>query len=239
MNLFPAIDLQGGKISRLCKGNFEDSVQYSADPLDTARLFSTKGFENLHVVDLDGARYGKPSHTHLIQDLASSGLTIQYGGGLREIADIEKVLELGAARAMVGSILFSSSESAKQLFRLFGNRILPAVDIREGQAAVRGWTSLSDLTTIGAIEILLEAGFADALVTAIDRDGTLSGPDILLYSAILEKFPGFSVIAAGGISSCEDIKELNSLGCSGAVLGKSIYEGRIDLEAALKLVRSC
>ena len=239
MNLFPAIDLQGGKISRLCKGDFQDSVEYPVDPLDTARLFSKIGFENLHIVDLDGARYGKPSHTYLIRDLVSTGLIIQYGGGLREIADIEKVLTLGADRAMVGSILFSSSESSKQLFRLFGNRILPAVDIREGQAAVKGWTSLSALSTISAIETLIEAGFADALVTAIDRDGTLSGPDILLYSTILEYFPDFSVIAAGGISSSDDIKELNSLGCSGAVLGKSIYEGRIDLEAALKLVRSC
>ncbi len=239
MELFPAIDLQEGKISRLRKGDFQDAVQYHADPLETARFFSKNGFKNLHIVDLDGARYGKPSHTYLIRDLSSTGLSVQYGGGLREIADIEMVLNLGAARAMVGSILFSSGESSKQLFKLFGNRILPAVDIKEGQAAVKGWTSLSDLSTFRAIQTLLEAGFTEALVTAVDRDGTLSGPDILLYSSILDNFPGFSVIAAGGISSCNDITGLKALGCSGAVLGKSIYEGRIDLEAALKLVRSC
>lgn len=239
MDLFPAIDLQGGKVSRLRKGDFQDCVQYPVDPLETALFFAKTGFRHLHIVDLDGARYGKPAHTHLIRDLASTGLSLQYGGGLREIEDIEHVLTLGAARAMVGSLLFSSGGTAGKLFGLFGDRILPAVDIKEGHAAVRGWSSLSELPTLKAIEVLLDAGFTKALVTSIERDGTLSGPDIELYGSILEEFPGFFLIAAGGISSCSDIEELQTLGCAGTVLGKSIYEERIDPQEALKLVRPC
>lgn len=239
MELFPAIDLQEGKVSRLSKGNFQDAVQYPVSPLETAHLFSKTGFGHLHVVDLDGARYGKPSHTYLIRDLASTGISVQFGGGLREIEDIEQVLSLGASRAMVGSLLFSSSGTAKQLFDLFGDRILPAVDIKEGQVAIKGWTALSKLPTIIAIEVLLDAGFTEALVTSTDRDGTLTGPDIQLYSLIVEKFPDFSVIAAGGISSCRDITELQALGCTGAVLGKSIYEGRIDPATVLELAKPC
>ncbi|MDO9509369.1 MAG: 1-(5-phosphoribosyl)-5-[(5-phosphoribosylamino)methylideneamino] imidazole-4-carboxamide isomerase [Thermovirgaceae bacterium] len=239
MDLFPAIDLQENKVSRLRKGDFQDCVKYPVDPFETALSFAKTGFKHLHVVDLDGARYGTPAHTHLIRDLASTGLSLQFGGGLRKIEDIEHVLTLGAARAMVGSLLFSSNGTARKLFRLFGDRILPAVDIKEGHAAVRGWSSLSDLPTLKALEVLLDAGFTEALVTSTERDGTLSGPDIELYGSILEKFPGFFVIAAGGISSCSDIEQLQTLGCTGTVLGKSIYEGRIDPRAALKLMRLC
>ncbi len=239
MDLFPAIDLQCGKVSRLLKGDFQECVQYPVDPLETALFFAKTGFRHLHIVDLDGARYGKPHHTHLIRDLASTGLSLQFGGGLREIEDIEHVLALGAARAMVGSLLYSSAGSAGRLFTLFGDRILPALDIKEGHAAVRGWSSLSELSTLKAIETLLEAGFTKALVTSIERDGTLSGPDIELYVSIIEEFPGFLVIAAGGISSCSDIEELEKIGCTGTVLGKSIYEGSIDPRKALKLVRPC
>jgi phosphoribosylformimino-5-aminoimidazole carboxamide ribotide isomerase len=239
MDLLPAIDLQRGRVSRLLRGNFEDPVFYSLDPVGTAISFFETGFSYLHIVDLDGAKSGKPAHTAILRDICSTGMTVHYGGGLREISDIEQVLEIGAARAMVGSLLFSARGNPEELFSIFGNRILPTVDIRDDRAALRGWTSLSDISACQAVRILVDSGFTEALVTSVERDGTLSGPDINLYRTISDFCPGFRIIAAGGISSCSDLMDLQKLGCSGAVLGKSIYEGLINPAEALRAVGSC
>lgn len=239
MILLPAIDLQRGRVSRLLRGNFNDPVFYSLDPLGTAMSFFETGFSYLHIVDLDGAKNGKPAHTSLLRDICSTRMTVHYGGGLREIADIENVLEIGAAKAMVGSLLFSERKNPEKLFSIFGNRILPTVDIKNKRTALRGWTSLSEISACQAIRILIDSGFTEALVTSIERDGTLSGPDLNLYRTISDYSPGFRIIAAGGISSCSDLVDLGKIGCSGSVLGKSLYEGFINPVEALSLVGSC
>jgi phosphoribosylformimino-5-aminoimidazole carboxamide ribotide isomerase len=237
--ILPAIDILQGKVSRLLKGSFENSVHYSHDPVETAEGYAKLGCTHLHVVDLDGARSGRPIHSGLIRDLASLGLFVQYGGGLRKMKDIEHILEQGASRAMVGSLVFSSASAASDLWCSFGKRVLPALDVKDGRAAVKGWVSLSGFSVSQALSHLVEAGFREALVTSVERDGTLSGPDCDLYESVMTRYPEFSVIAAGGISVLEDIKRLSDLGCRGAVLGKSIYEGRIDLGAAIRMVSKC
>ena len=239
MLIFPAIDILQGKVSRLLKGSFENSVHYSNDPVETAAGYAKLGCTHLHIVDLDGARSGRPVHSGLVRDLASLGLFVQYGGGLRNMKDIGHILEQGASRAMVGSLVFSSPSAATDIWRAFGKRVLPALDVKDGRAAVKGWVSLSGFSVSQAVSHLFEAGFREALVTSVERDGTLTGPDCDLYGSIMARFPEFSVIAAGGISVLEDIKRLSDLGCRGAVLGKSIYEGRIDLGAAIRMVSKC
>ncbi|HDQ92777.1 MAG TPA: 1-(5-phosphoribosyl)-5-[(5-phosphoribosylamino)methylideneamino] imidazole-4-carboxamide isomerase [Synergistetes bacterium] len=239
MVIFPAIDLLQGKVSRLLKGSFESCVYYSLDPVETAACYAKLGCTHLHVVDLDGARTGRPVHENLLRELAPLGLFLQYGGGLRNMKDIESILVQGASRVMTGSFAFSRPSAAKDLRRAFGKRVLPALDIKDGRAAVKGWLSLSGYSLSDALSHLAEAGFEEALVTSVERDGTLSGPKFDLYASIIRNFPNFSVIAAGGISEITDISKLSNLGCSGVVLGKSIYEKRIDLGAVLRMTREC
>jgi len=239
MILLPAIDLQRGRVSRLLRGNFNDPVFYSLDPVGTAMSFFETGFSYLHIVDLDGAKNGKPAHTSLLRDICSTGMTVHYGGGLREIADIEKVLEIGAARAMVGSLLFSSPKAQEELYERFGERIIPAVDVKGGRVSIRGWTEELELSPQEILKGLLSAGFGQILVTAVDRDGTGIGPDLELYRELREAFPGMAFTAAGGIASLEDLKALEKMGMSDAVVGKALYEGALTLEQALEVERPC
>ncbi len=220
-------------------GNFNESVTYPFDPEEAAHHFAISGFRHLHIVDLDGARTGKPVHTDLIPKLAGFGIPIQYGGGLRDPEIIEMVLDSGASRAMAGSLLFSSTRGPAELFRRFGEKLLPAVDVREGKAALGGWMDLSDRSPSSALEILVEAGFRTFLVTSAERDGTLSGPDLELYRGLLDLFPGISLIAAGGITTTDDIAALRRTGCSGAVLGKALYEAILDPAEALAEAAKC
>jgi len=239
MDLFPAIDLQNGKVCRLKKGNFDESVTYPVEPEEAASSFAASGFRFLHVVDLDGARTGTPVHTGIIPKLASAGLPVQYGGGLRDPNQIEQVLDAGAFRAMAGSLLFCTNPGPVELFRRFGEKILPAVDVKAGKVALGGWTGLSTHSPSEALKILAGAGFNSFLVTSAERDGTLSGPDLALYMYLLEIFPRVSLIAAGGIATVDDISELCRIGCSGAVLGRSLYEGTIDPGRALSEASKC
>ena len=239
MKIYPAIDLQDGKVCRLLKGDFKSSVTYPIEPTEAATSFARMGYSHLHIVDLDGAKQGTPVHLGLLPQLASTGLSIRFGGGLRTLEDIELALGSGASFAMVGSLLFTSPDMPERVFRSFGERVIPVVDSRGGFVTHSGWLSLSGISTTEAIDVLSRPGFRDFLVTATERDGTLMGPDFGLYRSILRSGTPCSITAAGGISSLSDLIMLREIGCSGCVIGKAFYEGSIDPAKALEMTVVC
>lgn len=239
MNIYPAIDLYEKKVVRLARGDYTRMTEYGTDPLEWGRLFRDSGVEWLHIIDLEGAQAGKPLHLEVLEKLVGLGLRIQYGGGIRNMESIRKVLESGASRVLIGSLLMEKERSPAELFSRFGHAVTPAVDIRNGRVALKGWTSLSDTSAEAFTRMLVDEGFSTFLFTSIEKDGTLEGPDFQLYSALRNHFPGIRIMAAGGISSLEDILSLKQAGVDGAVLGKSLYEGRINLKEALEVLAEC
>lgn len=239
MKIWPAIDLYEGKVVRLTRGEFSARTDYAENPLAVARAFISAGCQRLHVVDLEGAKLGEPRHAELLPDLSALGLSIRYGGGLRSADSIDRILSSGASFAMVGSLLFSSPKAREELFGRFGERIIPAVDVKGGRVSIHGWTEELELSPKEILKDLFTAGFRQFLVTAVDRDGTGMGPDLELYRELREALPGMAFTAAGGISSLEDLKALVGMGLSDAVVGKALYEGGLTLEQALEVERPC
>jgi phosphoribosylformimino-5-aminoimidazole carboxamide ribotide isomerase len=239
MKIWPAIDLYKGKVIRLTRGDYSARTEYADDPLSVALTFRSSGCPRLHVVDLEGAQRGIPCHADILPALSDLNLTIRYGGGLRTLASIEEVLSVGSVYAMVGSLLFSTEEMPFELFRKFGERVIPTVDIKKGQVAVSGWTEKAALGPHEALRRLFSAGFRHCLVTSVDRDGTGEGPDLGLYAILRKAFPEIQFTAAGGIHSLEDIQTLEALGVSDVVVGKALYEGGLKLEDALEVERRC
>jgi phosphoribosylformimino-5-aminoimidazole carboxamide ribotide isomerase len=238
MIVFPAIDLYAGKVVRLRKGDFRDRTDYGTSPLAVARAFAEAGSRHLHVVDLEGAKTGSPKHLEQLRELRVLGLETEYGGGLRSEAGIRNALSAGAARAMVGSLLFGdgkSMERARGLFAEFGEAITPSIDVSGGNVVVSGWAEKTNEAPAPCIEQLRSIGYKTFLVTATERDGMLLGPDIELYGELLRSSPGARVIAAGGVTSLDDIKRLRDAGLYGAVVGKALYERGFDLARAITI----
>jgi phosphoribosylformimino-5-aminoimidazole carboxamide ribotide isomerase len=235
--VLPAIDLRGGRVVRLQQGDFARETAYSDDPVEVATRFADAGAQWLHVVDLDGARTGSPGHAGVIEAIVSAvgdGVSVEVGGGLRDEVAVATVLELGAARAVVGTTALRDPAFAHRLVDAHGpNRIALAIDIREGRAVGQGWSDAdAGVDVAEAIDRLAKVGIATFEVTAIERDGLLDGPDLSLYERVVGLDRG-SVIASGGISSPEDLERVRAAGCSGAIVGRALYERRLDLKAVL------
>jgi|LSQX01.2.fsa_nt_gb phosphoribosylformimino-5-aminoimidazole carboxamide ribotide isomerase len=239
MDIYPAMDLFGGEIIRLREGRFEERTAYGSDLEGTARMFREAGSEWIHVIDLEGAKKGLPCHLSAIAVLKNTGLRVQYGGGLRSAETIDAALAAGAERVYSGSLLGTDPSKAAQLYERFGNRIIPAVDIRNGRVAISGWQETAALSPEQLVERIAASGFTLFLVTAVHRDGTGTGPDREMYRRLLASCPGISFIAAGGISTLEDIRHLAGDGLSGAVLGRALYEGTVGLDEAMKEASKC
>lgn len=227
MILYPAIDLYGGRVVRLFKGDFSKKTEYGEEPLSVAETLVEAGAQWLHVVDLEAAEQGRPIHLETLRRLASLGIPIQFGGGLRSEKAIATSLEAGATRAMVGSLFTKTPEAPSELFARFGETILPAVDVKNKKVAVSGWKETVDLDPVLFLENLRQTGFHSFLVTSVSRDGTGEGPDLDLYES-LAHIAGTRLIAAGGISSREDLNRLRERGLAGAVVGKALYNGALD-----------
>ena len=228
----PAIDLRGGRAVRLRQGDPARETSYENDPAALARRFADAGARSLHVVDLDGAFAGKPAHLDLVARIVTeSGLPVRLGGGLREKRDLDAAFAFGASVAILGTVWVERPEEVREWVRDFPGRIAAGLDVRDGSVRTRGWADGSGLSIEEAAERIRGLGIADVVVTDAARDGELSGPDLGLFRRAASAL-GLSVLAAGGISSVADLLLLAAEpGVRGAVLGRSLYEGRIPFEA--------
>lgn len=232
MLILPAIDLYNGRCVRLTRGEFSTRKEYKILPGEMAALFADKGFEHLHVVDLEGAENGSICNWDSIRSILSeSRLKIQIGGGIRTADDIDKLLALGAERIILGSVASNSLEFTKKLLVEYGKeRIVIAADFKDDSVLHTGWKKGTDMPPLFFIESLHKMGFEYFLSTDISKDGVLKGPNTDYYESILQKLPDLKLIASGGISSLDDIRKLKRSNLYGAIVGKAIYENRIPLD---------
>ncbi len=236
-DILPAIDLRGGRVVRLQQGDFARETAFSNDPVAVARGFVNDGALWLHVVDLDGARLGSPAHRQVIGRLVAElggQVSIEVAGGLRTADAVSNVLEAGATRAVVGTAALRDPAFAAQLVTAYGAaRIAVALDVRDGQALGEGWRpGVKGLLAEDALRALADQGVTTFQATAIDRDGLLGGPDLVLLDRLVALGRG-EVIASGGVSSIEDIRAVRRIGCAGAIVGRALYEGRFDVASAI------
>jgi phosphoribosylformimino-5-aminoimidazole carboxamide ribotide isomerase len=239
--LLPAIDLRGGQVVRLQQGDFARETAYDGDPVAVAARFTALGATWLHVVDLDGARAGEPRQLELAAAIVAEThdrARVEVGGGLRTVEAVAGALGTGAARVAVGTAALRDPSFARSLVARYGPaRIVASIDVRDGLALGEGWRpGAAGLPVVDAVETLAAAGIDTFEVTAIDRDGSLEGPDLDLLRALVGLGRG-RVIASGGISGIDDVLAVQAAGCGGAIVGKAIYEGRVDLARLLDLLR--
>jgi len=231
MEIIPSFDLLDGKLVRLRQGDFEQKTEYLANPLELALELEQAGIRRLHMVDLDGARTGRPANLHILVEVAArTRLQIDYGGGLRSIPSLKQVWDAGAMLFSVGSVAVLAQDEFSAWVEKFGpDRFLVGADVRERQMAVHGWKEQTKVSLFDFLRKMHSLGIRQVSVTDIARDGELSGPAVQLYRDILAEFPDLQLVASGGISSVADLEELTGLGCAGAIVGKAFFEDKIPL----------
>ena len=236
MQIFPAIDLSGGKVVRLYQGDYEKMTVYGADPCAVARDFIAAGAKYLHVVDLDGAKDGTLANFDSISALAKQGgLYIEVGGGIRTEERIAKYLDLGVGRCILGTIAVKDFDFTRRMARKYGDKIAVGVDARDGYVAVSGWLETSKEKGVDFCRRLYDAGVQTVIYTDISRDGAEQGTNLALYRE-LARIEGLNITASGGVSSIAELKELHAIGTHAAFLGKALYTGRLDLREVIKEV---
>lgn len=236
MQIFPAIDLSGGQVVRLYQGDYDKMTVYGADPCAVAREFMAAGAKYLHVVDLDGAKDGTLANFDSIAALAKQGgLYIEVGGGIRTEERIQKYLDLGVSRCILGTIAVKDFAFTARMAKKYGDKIAVGVDARDGYVAVSGWLETSKEKGVDFCRRLRDVGVQTVIYTDISRDGAEQGTNLELYRE-LAGIEGLNITASGGVSSIEELKELQTIGTHAAILGKALYTGRLDLAEVIKEV---
>ena len=235
MNIFPAIDLYGGKAVRLFKGDYAQMTVYSDDPAAVAADFQQKGARFLHLVDLEGAKTGTPTNADTIRRIRVrfDGF-IELGGGIRSMESAEYYLSLGIDRVILGTAAVTDPAFLRAALERWGNRIAVGVDLKDGLVAIKGWTETSSLTAEDFFRQMQELGVATVICTDISRDGAMKGTNRALYQKLSQSF-SMDLIASGGVSSLDDILALREMGLYGAIIGKAYYTGAIDLASAIEV----
>ena len=235
MNIIPAIDLIGGKAVRLVKGDYNKVTVYSDDPAAVAKSFEKAGAKYLHVVDLDGAKDGTTANFETIKEIISkTSLSVEVGGGIRSLERVKKYIDVGVDRVIIGTAAVTDPDFLKEAVRLYGEKIVVGVDIKDGFVAIKGWLEVSALSCNDFCKKLQTLGVKTVICTDISKDGMMSGTNRELYRELYDKFD-LNIIASGGVSSMEDVAVLSNMGLFGAIVGKAIYTGAIDLSDAIKL----
>lgn len=239
MIIIPAIDLKDGRCVRLRQGDMAAETVYSSDVAEVARKWQQSGASLIHVVDLNGAVDGEPKNLRQIQSIMKSVTAlVQVGGGIRTLETVRQYLHAGVSRVVLGTAAFTNRMLLDQACREFPQRIVLGLDARDGRVAVKGWTAVSDIKAIDLLKELSGCPIAAVIYTDIARDGMLNGPNLSALSEIVE-FSSFPVIASGGITSLEDLRAIQSIGpkIEGAIVGKALYDGKLDLEATVAALR--
>ncbi len=238
MEIIPAIDIINGKCVRLTQGDYLRKKIYNDNPLEVARTFETIGIKRLHLVDLDGAKQGKVINIKVLETIASkTNLKIDFGGGIKTNEDIKMVFESGAGIAAIGSMAVKDRELFFSWIQKYGpDKLLLGADVKKEKIAINGWLENTQIPVFDFLNENISAGITTAFCTDISKDGLLQGPSFVLYKKLLLQFPDLNLIASGGISNTEDLYELKKIGCSGAIIGKAIYEGLITLNDLKKFI---
>lgn len=231
--IIPAIDIIGGKCVRLTQGDYSQQKVYNEHPLEVAKEFEAIGVRRLHLVDLDGAKKGAVVNWKVLENIAGkTSLVTDFGGGIKTDKDLEIVFESGAALATIGSVAVKQPELFFSWVKRYGpDKIFLGADVKEEKIAVGGWLETTELSVFDFLESNIAQGVTNIFCTDIAKDGLLQGPSVDLYKKIIERFGDINFVASGGVSNIEDVAALQEIGCSGAIIGKAIYEGNISMDA--------
>lgn len=237
MYIYPAIDLYGGKAVRLLKGDYAQMTVYSDDPVSVAKDFAAAGASHIHLVDLEGAKLGRPANLDSIRAIVeTTGLFAEVGGGIREMETVDSYLAIGVSRVILGTAAVKEPDFLKAALQKYGEKIAVGVDLKDGYVAIKGWTETSDLKAEEFFGKMQALGVKTIICTDISRDGAMKGANRALYRELSAKFD-IDLIASGGVSSMEDVTALAAMRLHGAIIGKAYYIGAVDLKEAVEAAK--
>lgn len=237
MIILPAIDLLGRKAVRLLKGDYNQVTVYSDSPLEVAEKFKSLGATHIHMVDLDGAKYGTAPNMDIVAEVAEkTGLFIEIGGGIRSMETVKKYIDAGISRVILGTAAICDEDFLKEAVRTYGEKIAVGADVKDGKIAVKGWLEQSDVTLDEFFLKMQDLGVKNIICTDISRDGAMRGTNLELYRELSAKY-SLDITASGGVSSIEDVKRLREMNLYGAIIGKAYYTGAVDLKEAIEVAR--
>ena len=235
MIIFPAIDMYEKKAVRLHKGDYDKMTVYSDDPIAVAEDFAKSGASHIHMVDLEGARDGNTPNISIVQDIVSStNLFVQIGGGIRSMDAIDRYIDIGVGRVILGTAAVSDSDMLEIAIKKHGEKIAVSADVKDGYVAIKGWLEKSALTLNEFLASMQRVGVRTIICTDISRDGDMGGTNTELYRELMHKYD-MNIIASGGVSSMDDVKRLRDMGMYGAIIGKAYYTGAINLREAIEV----
>lgn len=232
MQIIPAIDIIDGKCVRLTEGDYNKKTEYAYSPLDLAKMYQDNGIERLHLVDLDGAKAGRVTNWQVAAAIADqTNLVIDFGGGVKTVEEVRRILDLNIAYVTVGSVAAKQPEVFENWIIEFGaDRFMLGADVRGEHIMVSGWMEKSDLKLVPFLKKYADLGIRNVFCTDVSKDGRLEGPSTDLYQRVKTEFPELNLIASGGVSQMDDLYDLEKAGCDGVIIGKAIYENRITIE---------
>lgn len=237
MIILPAIDLLGRKAVRLLKGDYNQVTVYSDSPLEVAEKFKSLGATHIHMVDLDGAKYGTAPNMDIVAEVAEkTGLFIEIGGGIRSMETVKKYIDAGISRVILGTAAICDEDFLKEAVKAYGEKIAVGADVKDGKIAVKGWLEQSDVTLDEFFLKMQNLGVKNIICTDISRDGAMRGTNLELYRELSAKY-SLDITASGGVSSIEDVKRLREMNLYGAIIGKAYYTGAVDLKEAIEVAR--
>ena len=235
MLIFPAIDIVDGKAVRLFKGDYAQMTVYNNDPVSVAKDFENAGAKWVHLVDLEGAKSGMtPNLDTICKIVSETSLSVEVGGGIRSLDTVAKYLDAGVSRVILGTAAVKDPDFLKEALRLYGDRIAVGIDLKEGMVAIKGWTEVSEENAFDFCRKMQAMGVKTIICTDISKDGAMQGTNLSLYRELSEAFD-LQIIASGGVSSLEDVKNLAEMKLYGAIIGKAYYTKAIDLKVAIEV----
>src|SRR5882724_8948568 len=237
MIIIPAIDIIDGKCVRLTKGDYAQKKIYNENPVEVAKEFEAAGIQRLHIVDLDGAKAGKIINLNVLENIANAtSLAIDFGGGVKNMTDVGNIFNAGAAMVTIGSLAVKHPELLEEWLMEFSpEHFLIGADVLDEKIKISGWLEDSGINIFNFIGRMISLGATNIFCTDISKDGVMQGPSIELYKRVIAEHPEINLIASGGVSNIEDVKQLKAIGCSGAIIGKAIYEGKVSLKDLVAL----
>lgn len=237
MNIFPAIDLYDKKAVRLYKGDYNEMTVYSENPIEIALDFQSKGAKFIHMVDLEGAKDGTTPNIEIVKKIADeTDLFVEIGGGIRSIETLEKYINAGVSRVILGTSAVTDEKFLKEAILKYGERVAVGADVKDGYIAIKGWLEKSQYTLDSFFEKMQSLGVKTIICTDISKDGAMRGTNLEMYKALSEKY-SLDIVASGGVSTIDDVKRLKEMNLYGAIIGKAYYMGAIDLKEAIEVAK--